>query len=77
MATFNLNKNTLVSALKQEFNEAFGAKLRIYVGRSQAEDGITLGETGLSTEGTFECRSSLTVGKFIERMQNEYGLTSF
>lgn len=74
MATFNLKETTEVSTLKQEFNDAFGAKLRVYVGRSQVEDSATLKDAGLISEGVFQCRSSLTAGKFIERMQNEFGL---
>ena len=74
MAVLNLTKSTTVAQLKKEFNEMFGAVLRIYSGRSQAEETTTLGELGLSNEGTFECRSSLTVVRFIERMQNEFGL---
>ena len=74
MAVLNLTKSTTVAQLKKEFNETFGAMLRIYSGRSQAEETVTLGELGLSNEGTFECRSSLTVVRFIERMQNEFGL---
>ena len=74
MAVLNLTKSTTVAQLKKEFNETFGVVLRIYSGRSQAEETVTLGELGLSNEGTFECRSSLTVVRFIERMQNEFGL---
>ena len=74
MAVLNLTKSTTVAQLKKEFNETFGAVLRIYSGRSQAEETTTLGELGLSNEGSFECRSSLTVVRFIERMQNEFGL---
>ena len=74
MAVLNLTKSTTVAQLKKEFNETFGAVLRIYSGRSQAEETTTLGELGLSNEGTFECRSSLTIVRFIERMQNEFGL---
>lgn len=74
MATFKLTKSTTVGQLKEVFFAEFGAKLRIYSGRSQAEDSATLGELGLTNEGEFECRASLTVGSFIERMQSEHGL---
>lgn len=74
MATFTLTKSTTVATLKELFNTEFGAKLRIYLGRNQAEDSATLGELGLTHEGNFECRASLTVGSFIERMQNLHGL---
>ena len=69
-----LQKGTVVADLKATFNACFGAKLRVYSGRSQAEDSATLGELGLTKEGEFECRPSLTVGSFIERMLSEYGL---
>lgn len=74
MATFILTKSTTVATLKELFNAEFGAKLRVYSGRSQAEDSATLGELGLTNEGEFACRASLTVGSFIERMQSEHGL---
>ena len=74
MATFPLTKSTTVATLKELFNAEFGAKLRVYSGRSQAEDNATLGELGLTNEGEFACRASLTVGSFIERMQSGYGL---
>lgn len=74
MAIFKLTKTTTVATLKEEFFTAFGAKLRIYSGRSQADESATLGELGLTNEGDFECRASLTVGSFIERMQGDYGL---
>ena len=74
MAEFTLNGRTKVKTLKANFKENFGATLRIYIGRSQVNDDMTLTEAGLKTEGIFECRSSLTCGRFIERMQEEFGL---
>ena len=41
MAVLNLTKSTTVAQLKKEFNETFGAVLRIYSGRSQAEETTT------------------------------------
>ena len=70
-----LQKGTIVADLKAAFNACFGAKLRVYSGRSQAEESATLGELGLTNEGNFECQVSLTVGSFIKRMQSEHGLT--
>ena len=69
-----LQRGTVVADLKAAFNARFGAKLRLYSGRSQAEESATLGELGLTNEGDFVCRASLTVGSFIERMQSEFGL---
>ncbi len=69
-----LQRGTVVADLKATFNARFGAKLRVYSGRSQAEESANLGELGLTKEGEFECRASLTVGSFIEHMQSEHGL---
>ena len=74
MTSLTLSSTTTVAALKSEFNSAFGATLRVYNGGKVADDSVTLGELGLSADGTFECRSSLTVDSFIERIKNEYGL---
>ncbi len=74
MASLTLSAETTVAALKSEFNAAFGATLRVYNGGRVADDSVTLGELGLSADGPFECRSSLTVDSFIERMKSEHNL---
>lgn len=75
MAKFELKKSTTVSEFTTSFNEAFGAQVRVYNGRSRTEGPELLGDLGLTNEDTFECRSSLTAGRFIERMKDEFGLT--
>ncbi len=74
MYKFNLTSGTTVEALGKEFNDAFGAQLRLYNGNKKAEPAETLGSLGLTANGAFECRSSLTVGSFIERMLQNHGL---
>ena len=74
MATLNLTKNTTVDALRKEFFTAFGAQIKLYNGNKRAEMGDTLGNLGLTVEGEFECRSSITVASFIERMAKNHGL---
>lgn len=69
-----LTNTTTITELAAQFNARFGSVLRIYNGRSKADDSAVLKDVGLSNEGTFVCRASLTVGSFIERMQNEFGL---
>lgn len=69
-----LTSETTVEALRQQFNETFGAQLKLYNGNKVAAPTDILGTLGLTTEGTFECRSSLTVGSFIERMKENHGL---
>ena len=68
MARFNLLGNITVAELKKAFNDAFGSQIKVYKGSSEAEDASCLSELGLKEEGVLECRSSLTVGRFIERM---------
>ena len=75
MATLNITKSTTAEALRKEFNEAFGAQIKIYNGNKEATPSDTLNALGLTAEGVFECRSSLTVASFIERMKQEHGLT--
>lgn len=74
MAKFELKKSTTVGELSTAFNEAFGAQVRVYNGRSRAEGTVVLGDLGLTAEGTFECRANLTAGRFAERMESEFGL---
>lgn len=74
MYKFNLTAGTTVEALGKEFNDAFGAQLRLYNGNKKAEPAETLGSLGLTADDAFECRSSLTVGSFIERMMQNHGL---
>jgi hypothetical protein len=74
MAKFDLKKSTTVGDFCVAFHDAFGAQIRVYDGRSRCEESVTLGDLGLAAEGVFECRSSLTAGRFIERMMSEYGL---
>ena len=74
MATLHLTKDTTVEALRNEFFDNFGAQLRMYNGNKKAEMSDTLGSLGLTQEGEFECRSSLTAGSLIERMAAEFGL---
>ena len=74
MAILNLTKNTTVEALRKEFNDAFGAQIKLYNGNKKAEMSDTLGSLGLTTEGEFECRSSITVASFTDRMAQNHGL---
>ena len=74
MAKLELKNSTTVGEFSAAFHEAFGAQVRVYNGRSRTEDNEVLGDLGLTNEGTFECRANLTAGRFIERMESEFGL---
>ena len=69
-----LKKDIKVSELKIQFNERFGSVLRVYSGRSQVNNDITLSEAGLTNEGVFNCRGNMLVGNFINKMMEDYGL---
>jgi len=74
MATLHLTASTTVADLRKEFNEAFGSQVKVYIGNKGADMSNKLSEAGLSKSGDFECRSSLTVATFIERMKEDFGL---
>ena len=74
MATLQLTKNTTVADLRKQFNDAFGAQVKLYNGNRVAESTDTLDSLGLTADGYFECRSNLTVASFINRMKNDHGL---
>ena len=74
MATLHLTSATTVANLREQFYKAFGSQVKLYNGGRVAELNATLSELGLKADADFECRSSLTVGSFIERMKSEHGL---
>lgn len=74
MATLKMTSSTTVGELKKQFKDSFGSSLRVYKGGRIADDALVLSEIGLKTDGVLECRSSLTVAGFINRMMNDHGL---
>ena len=50
MAKLELKNSTTVGEFSAAFHEAFGAQVRVYNGRSRAEDGDVLGNLGLTNE---------------------------
>ncbi len=73
MAKFKITKTTTVDELKKQFADEIGGTLRVYDGRSQVEDDVTLVSIGAKT-GELECRTSRTVGKFEEAFKDEFNL---
>lgn len=74
MATLHLTPATTIAELRKQFNDAFGAQVKVYSGRSIADFATSLSDLGLNQTIDFECRANLTVSSFIERMQEECGL---
>ena len=54
MATLHLTATTTVADLRKEFNEAFGAQVKVYNGRSRAAMEEILSNIGLSNTGEFK-----------------------
>lgn len=73
MAKLEITSTTTVKELAQEFKKEFGATLRIYNGRSEADSDATLVSLGAKT-GIVECRANRTVGSFVEMMQKDFNL---
>ncbi len=73
MATFVINATTTVADLKQQFRDLIGGTLRVYKSGSQADPNATLVSLG-AIPGTFECRTSLTVGSFEKSMLQDHNL---
>ena len=74
MATFHLSGATTVADLCEQFNTAFGSQLKIYNANKVADPSAMLSEVGLTADAEFTCYANLTVGSFILRMKEEYGL---
>ncbi len=70
MANFIITKTTTVGELKKQFADQIGGTLRVYDGRSQATDEVTLVSLGAKS-GELPCRTSRTVGKFEEAFREE------
>lgn len=73
MVTFKINQTTTVADLKEQFRKELGGTLRVYDGRSEAADEVTLVSLG-AKEDEMECKTSHTVGKFCEDVQNTFNL---
>lgn len=65
-----INSTLTVGSLAEAFKSQFGAVLRIYNGRSKADDGMSLQEVGLKQEINTTFDGKQTVGAFVEQMAN-------
>lgn len=66
MAEIKLSGNKKVSTLCKEFQEAFGGTLRVYNGRSLADENNTLSaiRKGTAKGGTLTVNGNMLVGNF-------------
>ena len=77
MAEFKIDGRMTVRTLKENFKNTFEGTLRIYDGREKADDNATLASIRKNDvkTGEYVCRGSRTVGKFIEEMEEVFGIS--
>ena len=74
MATLHLTATTTVADLRKEFNEAFGAQVKVYNGNKAADVSSKLSELGLAKSGNMDCANSMIVDDFIATCKDTWGL---
>jgi hypothetical protein len=77
MADFKITGNMKVKSLKEDFKAEFGGTLRIYDGRSHADDSATIGSVAKKTitKGSeVSANGNLLVKTFEERIKEAYGI---
>lgn len=74
----NINGRMKVKTLKQQFKENFGLTLRLYDGRSFADDEATLASVrkGDSKGGEYSPRRNTQVGNFEDKLMEMFGIKS-
>lgn len=67
-----------VKTLKEQFKKEFGLTLRLYDGRSFADDDSTLASIrkGDAKGGELNIRANMKVGNFEDKLKEEYGIKS-
>ena len=77
MAEFKIDGRMTVRTLKENFKNTFEGTLRVYDGREKADDSATLASIRKNDvkTGEYVCRGSRTVGKFIEEMEEVFGIS--
>lgn len=76
MAEIKLSGNKKVSTLCKEFQETFGCTLRVYNGRSLADENNTLSaiRKGTAKGGTLTVNGNMLVGNFEKKVKEMYGI---
>ena len=77
MADFSISGRMKVQTLKDRFKEAFGSTLRVYDGRSFADDTATVGSIAkkmVKTGSEVSAHGRTKVGTFENSMSETYGI---
>lgn len=72
----NINEMMNVKTLKKEFNSEFGLTLRVYDGRSFADDEVTLASIskGDVKDAEFSPKKNMKIGNFEDKFQELFGI---
>ena len=77
MADFDITGNMLIKSLKEDFKKEFGGTLRVYDGRSLANDNDTVGSVAKKTikrGSEVRANSNLLVRTFEKSLKDSYGI---
>jgi hypothetical protein len=78
MAELTVSGRMKVKTLKKEFQEAFGASLRVYNGKRLADDEVTLAsirKDNSTTKGDLKISGNMQVGTFENKFKEIFGIT--
>jgi len=72
---FSITGQIKVATLKQRFLKEFGLTLRVYDGRSFADEGQTISQIRKKKgSGDLSVRKSMKVGTLEEKIESEFGI---
>jgi hypothetical protein len=76
MAEITVSGRMKVKTLRAQFKEEFGLTLRVYSGRSFADEDATLASIRKSDNkgGDFSPKRNMLVGNFEDKMMSEFGI---
>ena len=79
MADIQVDGRMKVGSLRKQFKDAFGATLRVYIGRSNRpandEDSLaSIRAEGAPKTGDLAIRGNMLVGNFEERFEETFGI---
>ena len=77
MAEFTISGRMKVKTLKENFNNAFGSNLRVYIGNKFADDDSTLASIRKNDDkksGELKINGNMLVGNFEEKFFESFGI---
>ena len=73
--SFSITGQIKVSTLKKRFHKEFGLTLRVFDGRSLADEGQTIGQIRKKKgSGDLSIKKNMKVGTLEEKIESEFGI---